>query len=82
MAEDIPPPFREKMLYDTWIRKTEVDLQEAITAAEDASWHHQDSSTIEARTYARLLTWYAEIVIRRERIDNSRSRRNAQNTLD
>ena len=58
--------------YETWIRKTEEDLQEAIRQAENAGWHHAVVSTLEARTYDRIHTWLSEIVVRRERLDARR----------
>ena len=73
--EDRSPTFflREQMnTYETWIRKTEEDLQEAISDAENANWHHMANGTVEARAYGRLLTWISEIVVRRERYDARR----------
>ena len=59
-------------IYETWIRKTEEDLQEAIADAENANWHHMADGIVEARAYGRLLTWLSEIVVRVRRYDGRR----------
>jgi len=46
--------------YEKWLRQTQEELREALEAAEDSGWHHKELSTIEARTYNRILTWLSE----------------------
>ena len=67
------------MTYETWIRKTQKDLQESIREAENNEWHHHGFETPTGAIYNRLLTWEAEIdeAVRRvnsKRRQGSRSR--------
>ena len=68
------PPYKEDLVrdYETWLRDTEETLLEAIREAENENWHHGNLETAGAQLYIRLLTWYAEVVERREWLDNAK----------
>jgi len=56
-------------LYEKWLEETYEELQEALLACEEESWHHlseSDGPDARVRIYERILTWLAEIERRRE----------------